>query len=385
MVVLAGGYVRFLFDIFSGRAANVRGLSAAKSADFLAYDTAAKMVVSGMGHTLYNLGAQAGVQSQLTGPGYMLSAFVNPPFLALLLAPLGHLPYTTAFLIWDLVLLSAIVAGIYFAVSAADFSGLNAWLVGGTALAMVSIFMTLRQGQASGLVLLGLALSYWCWKKNKMGLVGAALALTLFKPHLVLLMPGLLLARREWRALASFAIVSALLVVVSAIAFGPNVWVDYLKLIGPQTAGGAAWATGARTQFGLLGILGGIGLSQTWGLLVCGLLGVGLLIKIARRKGQLAVDFALCVVASFVLAPHANFHDASVMVVAGVLLAGVLAHNKRTSLLDKLVLALAAVAGMTIILVPPIVSAYIFLLWAVHIDYLGGVLSSPRASTSSRV
>jgi hypothetical protein len=321
----------------------------------------------------------------LTGPGYVLSAFVYPPFLALLLASLGHLPYVVAFVIWDLVLLSAILAGLYFAVSAADFSGVNAWLVGAVALVSISIFVTLLQGQATGLTVLGLGLSYWCWKKDKMGLAGAALALTLFKPHLVLLMPGLLLARREWRALASLAMVSMVLVVASAIAFGPNVWVDYLKLLSSQAAGGVSWANASRTQFGLLGILSNLGLSQIWGLAVCALLGVGILVKIARREGQLALDFALCLVASFVLAPHANFSDVSVMVVAGVLIAGVLAHDKRSSLFDKLILAFVAVAAMTIIFVPPLVSAFVFLLWAVYLDYLRFVLSPLRASASSKV
>jgi hypothetical protein len=329
---------------------------------------------------------QAPIEAQVTGPGYTLVPFVNPPFLALLLAPLGKLPYLAAFVAWDVLMLAAIVGAVFLLVQSAGFKGTGAWLAAGIALATTSVLVVLLMGQSTAFVLLGLALCYWCWQRNKMGWAGAALALTLFKPNLVLLMPLLLVARREWRALAWFGVVSAVLVVVSAIAFGPQVWVDYLRLIGPQAAGTAMdWTTGARTQFGLLGILLAIGLSQQVGLVICAGFGLWLVQKIWRQKGQLPMDYALCVLASFVIAPHANFHDASILVAAGVLLAGVLAHDKRSSIFDKLVLAAAILAGMTIVLAPAIATAFFLLLWLVHLDYTRHVLSPPGAIEAAKL
>jgi hypothetical protein len=301
-----------------------------KHADFIAYYTAAKLVVGGQGKELYDLSAQATTQIPLVGPGHGLLAFVNPPFLALILSPLGYLPYTVAYTAWIAIMLLAIVAGIWLLVAAAGFRGINAWLVGAVAITSVSVIVTLIQGQSTALVLLGLGLAYWAWRKEKMTLVGVALALTLFKPHLVLLIPGLLVVRKEWRALLAFMITAAVLVGVSALVLGGGVWLDYLRLVGPQAAGTAQhWASGTETQFGLIGILTTIGLSQAWGLVVCAIVGLGVLAKIATRPGQLALDFALVVVASFVIAPHANFHDTLVLLAAGVVVAGVLAHDKR--------------------------------------------------------
>jgi hypothetical protein len=386
IVVVLGSNALTLFDVFNGRKGQYRDSPLVLHADFVAYYTAAKMVVGGAGHHLYNLFMQAPIEAQVTGMGYTLVPFVNPPFLALVLAPLGHLPYLAAFLIWDAVMLVAMVGAVCILVRAAGFKGISFWLVTGVALSTTSILVVLLMGQSTAFVLLGLALCYACWQKNKMGWAGVALTLTLFKPNLVLLMPLLLVARREWRALAWFGIVSVALVVVSAIAFGPQVWVDYLRLIGPQAAGTAMdWTTGARTQFGLLGIVLAIGLNQQVGLVICAGFGLWLVSKIARRKGQLPMDYALCVVASFVIAPHANFHDASILVAAGILVAGVVAHDKRASLFDKLVLAGVILVGMTIVAIPAIVTAFVFLLWVVHLDYTRFLLSPDGAKTAAKI
>jgi hypothetical protein len=109
------------------------------------------------------------------------------------------------------------------------------------------------------------------------------------------------------------------------------------------------------------------------------------MVKIARRPGSLAMDFALCVVASFVVAPHANFHDAAILVVPGLIVAGVLAHDARASLLDKLVVAGMAVVGMLIVVLPPLAVAFACLLWAVHLDYVRYALSPVRASVPSKI
>ena len=70
--------------------------------DFSVTYLGSRMVYLGMGPELYDLGEQQKVKTRLLPDAEPL-IFEHPPFEALLLAPLGALPYKTAYLIWGLI------------------------------------------------------------------------------------------------------------------------------------------------------------------------------------------------------------------------------------------------------------------------------------------
>jgi hypothetical protein len=62
-------------------------------------------------------------------------------------------------------------------------------------------------------------------------LAGGLLGLLVFKPQLAILIPVALAAGRHWRALAAAAVTAAALLAVSALWFGTDIWINYIRLV----------------------------------------------------------------------------------------------------------------------------------------------------------
>jgi hypothetical protein len=94
------------------------------------------------------------------------------------------------------------------------------------------------------------------------GLVaGCLFALLSFKPHFAVLIPLVLLATRQWAALAAAAVVTALLVIASAAAFGIETWVAFFDAVRSASRialseGHAGWGK-LQSLFGVVRMLGG--------------------------------------------------------------------------------------------------------------------------------
>jgi len=73
-----------------------------EEADFSITYIGSRMVYLGMGPKLYDLAEQQRLKRLLV-PNSLPLIYEHPPFEALLLAPLGALPYKTAYLIWGLI------------------------------------------------------------------------------------------------------------------------------------------------------------------------------------------------------------------------------------------------------------------------------------------
>src|SRR5207244_13656743 len=107
------------------------------------------------------------------------------------------------------------------------------WMVAAAMIAgFFPLFVTVLQGQSDLVVLVPLAGAYAAWAKGRYGMAGALSALALSKPQLLLLIPILFLARRSWRALASFAGVLLALGVISVAGFGFGPVITYLTSVG---------------------------------------------------------------------------------------------------------------------------------------------------------
>ncbi len=133
--------------------------------------------------------------------------FVYAPFFGILIAPLSVLPPGMVSRIWFVGNLVMYVAAFGLLLNAFGWRPRTReflWLVIG--LGVFPPFRTLvTLGQSAGLLLFLTALVYWLMVRGRHPAAGAALALTTFKPHLAML-PMLLAARRNWRALTAFAI-----------------------------------------------------------------------------------------------------------------------------------------------------------------------------------
>ena len=197
--------------------------------DFSITYTASRMVYLGLGPKLYDLGEQYRLKRSLL-PNAEPLIYEHPPFEALLLAPLGALPYKTAYLIWGLInvaiwLTLPFVLRPYAPVPRDDLAYAMLWLL------FVPLGVTLFQGQSSLVVLLLFSLSFVQWKKGQDFWAGLLLGQGLFKFQFILPFVAVFLLLRKWRFALGFLTSAVMLSVLSFIAVGwYGIW-GYIQLL----------------------------------------------------------------------------------------------------------------------------------------------------------
>lgn len=206
--------------------------------DFLAYWSASHLFVTG--GNAYDQAEMSALQYATSPETFIDNPIIkiawNPPWLILLLIPIGLLPYSIAVPAWIfcntlIVGLSLIVAWKLCGGESKSRGILWVFIAG---FLFVETIVYLASGQITGLLLLGILLSIYCLERKWDYYAGIALLLTTIKPHLsyfaVLLILIYILKYRRWKVL--IGLVCAAL--ASAIVFWiitPG-WVkDYATLV----------------------------------------------------------------------------------------------------------------------------------------------------------
>ncbi len=305
--------------------------------DFPEFYCSAKMVLSGAGHQLYDVHPQQHFQMLYTGRVGVM--FNHPPFETLFYLPSALLPYARGYLLWTIVSTLLLALSAFFLNRKAGIfrdAGMLAMLF----FVFAPLQLDLMQGQDDALLLLIYVLVYIGLRRGRTFTAGAILALGLFKPHLVLpvLLIGLISQRRS-KFFAGFAVVAALLGLVSMGISGPAALAAYprfvislsrVHLAGYHPAAMANWR-------GLVSLLAVSSNSQML-LLVVGSLALGWLgihvfaLSIgdwAFNSGQLgrssnaAFDlvFANLVLVTLLVSYHLSPHDLTLLLIPIVLIA----------------------------------------------------------------
>lgn len=184
--------------------------------DFLARWTAGRLLIDGAGSTLYDPHVQSKVQVGLGST--QLSWFVSPPFVAGAFAPLGMLPYDVACGLWVAFTVLGLAGAFFILLRAVRPPEGMAWtrlllpLIGS-----YPILELVGSGQDTAIVLVLVVLGWWLLRGGHDALAGCVLALGLMKPHLMLVVPILLLLHRRWRALWAFIATAGALFGVSVL------------------------------------------------------------------------------------------------------------------------------------------------------------------------
>lgn len=193
--------------------------------DFVAFYSASQAVQGGNARQVYDATFMKARQHALVGDdtvGYL--PFMYPPTFLLLVAPLSALPYFPALALWLALPLGALLltigrsvevppAALFMVIAApaagqAAFAGQNGFLF--AALLSAGLLLHERQPVLAG-ILLGFATA---------------------KPQLAALVFPALAFGRHWRALAAAAAMVIVMVLISAAAFGPEIWLTYIKVPG---------------------------------------------------------------------------------------------------------------------------------------------------------
>jgi hypothetical protein len=206
--------------------------------DFSAYWSAAHLFITG--DNPYDQVAMTSLQQSISTEGYSQGGSSlnvwNPPWLILILAPLGVLPYKIAFLTWFFC--NTVVIGIIIIISwqmcagTQRSRGILITFIAGFLFAETLSYLVI--GQITGLVSLGMVLAIW-WLDHKVDLLaGAVLLLTLIKPQIsfffLLILMIWILQNRRWKVIIGLIIALSTTLIIFWI-IDPSWIKDYFSLI----------------------------------------------------------------------------------------------------------------------------------------------------------
>jgi hypothetical protein len=221
--------------------------------DFINVWAAGRLALAGHAAAAYDWPAHKIVEE--TAVGHAFDGYFGwhyPPTFLFAAAGLSLLSYATAYAVW--------VFGtfpVYLAAIRAIIGDRNGYLLAAAFPAVLSNFIV---GQ-NGFLTAGLVGGALVFLERRPILAGVLLGLLTYKPHLGVLFPIALVASGHWRAFFTAAIVAALMVAASWLAFGSDTWQAFFGNIGHTShaflsEGWADWSK-LQTAFGLTRALGG--------------------------------------------------------------------------------------------------------------------------------
>ncbi len=178
----------------------------------------------------YNYSSFSAAQALLAKPTSAVPYFnwVYPPTMLLLVAPFSRLPYTAAFFAWVAATLCLYVIALY---------AICPYLLSIVlALLPLPVVKNIFDGQTAFLMagLLGLSMVFI---SRRPFMSGIYLGILTYKPQFVLFFPLALVITGQWRVIAGAIASASIFAGAAALAFGPNVWLLFLRSVRGHSAG----------------------------------------------------------------------------------------------------------------------------------------------------
>ncbi len=221
--------------------------------DFISFWTVSWALLHGQAHAIYDPAAIAGVEQAMVHPkSTAFYAWEYPPNALLIVYPLALLPY-----LWSLTLWLSFGAALYLT---ALWRILPRPLTLWAGLAYPAVLVTIGHGQNALLTtgLLGWGVLLLPRRPLTAGILFGILA---FKPQLALLVPVVLIAIGQWRAIVAATTTLLALAIASDILFGSCVWAGFrtnLPFAGQILGSGLVPYFKFASVFAAVRLLGGI-------------------------------------------------------------------------------------------------------------------------------
>ena len=317
--------------------------------DFAAFFTGAVMVREGRGAELYDLESQKVVQDTFLGEGrHQWQPYINPPALAMALAPVTVLGYAASFRIFavaqGLFLLGALcyLIGAIPVLSRSPLWALTAILL---TIGYFPVALTTFGGQNTGFTLALLAGIFAAVRKGKVTLAGALLGLLTFKPQYTIMLGLVLLARQEVRVVGVAALVGLLHYGVAALVCGAGWPSEYLAALAAH--GHVEMAENALWHFSLPAVAYRVAPEAGVWIVAAGS-GAAVIFLILAASRRVPTDsmrfpafFGLVVAGTLLVSPHLQYYEAGVLALPVLLgVTSVLATGRVPSLGTRILLAL---------------------------------------------
>lgn len=203
-----------------------------QGSDFPDFYCAARIFMDGHGHQLYNEDLQRACQARYAGG--VSTIYIHPPFEAVAYLPVAWLPIRTAYLAWFAVNL-ALLALTMFLLQSSGFLSWDWTMTTAAALVFVPIFLCLRQGQDSLLLMVVIVLAFAALRAQNNLAAGCWLGLGLFKFQIVIPIAVALLfclpKEPKTRFGTGFVLIGLLLAALSVALCGFSVFEAYPALL----------------------------------------------------------------------------------------------------------------------------------------------------------
>jgi len=311
--------------------------------DFSVTYLGCRMVYLGQASKLYDLAEQLKEKRSLFKDAPPL-IYEHPPFEALLLSPLGALPYNKAYMVWGLInvaiwLYVPFLLRPYAPTPRDELGYLTLWLL------FAPLGVTLFQGQSSLVMLLVYEVVFVSLKQGRDFRAGAILGLGLFKFQFILPFAVIFLLRRQWTFMKGFLLTAAALGVLSVVAVGwPGIW-SYIHLLATIASHPDNMTYGAARDMATLqgfmhAVLGKLLDRSAITFIVAAMSGALIgwgawcwrAIDDGRRGRTFDLMFAVSVVVALVAGFHMFTHDLSPLLLAMLLVAGHFPGRDRPAL-----------------------------------------------------
>ena len=341
--------------LFVAVVAIVSNLRQPYQTDFLSYWSAARLTLAGNPAGAYDVAAHGAVERSVVALRGALP-FANPPPFLLLIAPFGLIPYAAAATAWIVATAAA------YGLAARRFAPGSLWL----AFAFPPVLVNAITGQ-SGFLTAALFLGGLALLRTRPFAAGLLLGCLIVKPQLALVLPLVLLAGREWRAIAGAAASSLGLALAGLALYG---WATYAAWLGNAplfasvlTEGRSGWDEMASAYAALR--LAGLGNAAAWTfhLLVAGAAAVAACL-VWRRDVEPGARAAILAAAAVLASPYLYVYDALLLVAP---LLWLRSRGTNAAVLAALwclpFVSLAAIAGVALPINPmPLVAAALIVL-----------------------
>ena len=248
---------------------------------------------------------------------------LNPPLWTVLISPLGFLEPITAYRVFVLISLVAVVG--YLAWTVEELRLRPGWTVVGVVMLLLSspMLATLALGQVYPVLALGLVASWVADRREEQELSGAALGLVVaLKPSLlpVLLWP---LVGRKWRAFLAAFTSGAIATLVGILVLGPGATLEYIGVLREQPVSAywdnASLPSAAARLFTENSYAQNVA-TLPWMVTLGYALGIGAIILTAMRVRHGSEVGLWALVAASLLASPIAWHNYLVLLGPGVLL-----------------------------------------------------------------
>ena len=339
--------------------------------DFLNLYAGATLAHEGDFARLHDADRQLAVERSLVPDLTALVPFVRPPIYAGVLAPLAMMSLKTAFWVWVAIQIAILMACWTWA----------AWRFGPSGLIWAAVFLPVSYGIANGqdcaLMLLLVIVAFELAERGWLAAAGFAIGLALFKFHLLLLFPVLMLVSRRWRMLAGYCAAAALEIAMSLLLSGWAGMIGYAKLL--QRKDIERLSPSPEMMSNIRAIPANLGIHSAgfeWVL-------TGMVIAIAiyaAWNAPLWRWFAAAIAGSLLMIPHVYGYDAAVLLLP--ILLAILSVGTKVTRSSAMAIALPCVFWLPAAGVPwamgPAVAILVFLIAVAREPRSGLEMASAR-------